>query len=187
MSWFFRQQPPTSINQALFAGFATTIALALLHYIGELSALPLIMAPFGASCVLLFTAADSPLSQPVNVIGGHLLATLTGLLFQFSLGSGPISIALATGTAIALMRWLRITHPPAGANPMVVFAEQETFSFLLFPVLPGCLFLVLFTALFHRFLNSFLNHSSLNHSHAAAYPNPAEPFKRQAQTDSSTS
>ena len=45
----------------------------------EGAGMPLLMAPFGASCVLLFAVPNSPLSQPANVIGGHAVATLAGL------------------------------------------------------------------------------------------------------------
>jgi CBS-domain-containing membrane protein len=166
MFWFVRQQAPISVGRAMLAGLGASSAIALLLSAGKLSDLPLVMAPFGASCVLLFTAADSPLSQPANVVGGHLLSTLVGLLFQTTLGSSPESMAFATGTAITLMRWLRVTHPPAGADPMVVLAGQESFSFLLFPVLPGTLLLVCFTSLYNHFL----------FGGRVSYPHPLSPI-----------
>jgi CBS-domain-containing membrane protein len=108
------------------------------------------MAPFGASCVLLFSLSGSPLSQPANVIGGHFISTLVGLVLRLLFPNEWWAAALAVGLAIALMSALRITHPPAGADPLVVFAADPDFSFLVFPVLSGASALVAVATLFHR-------------------------------------
>lgn len=139
---FNRQQARISIQQALAAGFASSVTIAALLLMSSSSNYPWLMAPFGASCVLIFTAPESPLSQPVNVIGGHLLASAIGLISLMLLGSGALSIVVATGAAVMMMRWLRVTHPPAGANPMVVIASQPGWQFLIFPVLSGALVLL---------------------------------------------
>lgn len=111
---------------------------------------PLVMAPFGASCVLLFSVPASPLSQPANVIGGHVIATLVGLVLRLLLPDAWWAAALAVGIAIALMAALRVTHPPAGADPLVVFATDPGLTFLFLPVLSGALMLVCVATLFHR-------------------------------------
>lgn len=103
---------------------------------------PWLMAPFGASCVLVFAAPDSPLAQPRHVIGGHLLAALTGLLLLALLGSSWWSAALAVALAIALMQLARCVHPPAGATPLVVLAGGAGWDFLLTPVLCGSVVIV---------------------------------------------
>ena len=108
------------------------------------------MAPFGASCVLLFSVSGSPLSQPANVIGGHVVATLVGLVLRLLLPNEWWAAALAVGLAIALMAALRVTHPPAGADPLVVFATDPSFGFLVLPVLSGAVVLVSVATLFHK-------------------------------------
>lgn len=60
------------------------------------------MAPFGATCVLLFAAPDTPLAQPRNVIGGHLVSGLVDLLFLKFIGAGPVEMGLALGVATLL-------------------------------------------------------------------------------------
>src|SRR6266481_2473468 len=57
----------------------------------------LLIAPFGASCVLVFALPNSPLAQPRNVIGGHLISTAIGLAVFAALGAQPVSLALAVG------------------------------------------------------------------------------------------
>jgi CBS-domain-containing membrane protein len=133
------------------AGTGGLVAIATLGALTNLAGHPMLMAPFGASCVLIFSVAASPLSQPANVVGGHFIATLVGLLLRMVFPNEWWAVAIAVGAAIALMAALRVTHPPAGADPLVVFATDPGFEFLLFPVLTGSLVLVAVGALFHRF------------------------------------
>ena len=100
------------------------------------------MAPFGASCVLAFGMPDSPLAQPRNIIGGHVIATLVGLAVLHTLGDSWWSAALAVGLALAAMQQTRTLHAPAGANPLVVIASHAPLSFVVTPVLAGSLVIV---------------------------------------------
>ena len=95
------------------------------------------MAPFGATCVLLFSVPNSPLSQPANVIGGHLVSTAIGLLLHAMLPVEWWSLGLAVGLAIAAMAVLRVTHPPAGADPLVVFFDSPGWAYPGLPVAFG--------------------------------------------------
>ncbi|KOF21381.1 hypothetical protein AC244_08570 [Ensifer adhaerens] len=149
--FFFRHQPPIHISRGLVAGIGGVVAIATVGALTNIVGEPLLMAPFGASCVLIFSVAGSPLSQPANVVGGHFIATLVGLIMRAIFPNEWWAVGLAVGAAIALMAALRITHPPAGANPLVVFASDPGFEFLLFPVFTGSLVLVGVGTLFHRF------------------------------------
>ncbi|RDL50865.1 hypothetical protein BLJAPNOD_01991 [Ensifer sp. M14] len=149
--FFSRHQPPIHIGRGLVAGIGGLVAIAAVGALTNIVGEPLLMAPFGASCVLIFSVAGSPLSQPANVVGGHFVATLVGLVMRAIFPNEWWAVGLAVGAAIALMAALRITHPPAGANPLVVFASDPGFEFLLFPVLTGSLILVAVGTLFHRF------------------------------------
>jgi CBS-domain-containing membrane protein len=80
------------------------------------------MAPFGASCVMLFSAPGSPLSQPASVIVGHIVSTGIGLALRVLLLMEWWSMGLAI--AIAAMAALRVTHPPAGADPLVLVLDN---------------------------------------------------------------
>ncbi|MDC9594744.1 HPP family protein [Xenorhabdus sp. IM139775] len=128
--------------KGLLGGF---MGILVLGYLSQTTEYPWLMAPFGATCVILFAVPASPLAQPRNVIGGHLLATAVGLITLYTLGDALIVMSLAVGVAIMLMQLLRVVHPPAGANPLVVFlAGQDAvgFDFLFTPVLTGSLALV---------------------------------------------
>lgn len=152
--FFIRHQRPPSITQWTLAGLGGFLAIGLTGGLSLLAGTPLLMAPFGATCVLLFSVPNSPLSQPMNIVCGHVLSSAVGFIMHLLLPNQWWAIALAVGLAIALMSALRITHPPAGADPLVVFASDPGIAFLLSPVLLGSVLLVLVATLFHRATNT---------------------------------
>lgn len=125
---------------------AMGICALLAQWVGE----PLLVAPLAASAVLVFAAHDSPMAQPANVIGGHLLSTTTALAVAEVLPPSWWAMALAVGLAIALMTLTRLTHPPAGADALVVTALHPGWSYLLFPIASGAVLLVAAAVLVHR-------------------------------------
>jgi len=145
-----RKQPAEPYSNAIKAGIGGAIAIATLVLLGYISDSPLLMAPFGASCVLLFSLPKSPLSQPINVIAGHVVSVLIGLTLNYFLSIDWWSIGLAVGLAIAVMTALRVTHPPAGADPIVVFLSNPGWEYLIFPVALGSIVLVITAWLFHK-------------------------------------
>lgn len=138
------------ILSVALAGLGGFIAIAGLGLISMSSHTALLIAPFGATCVLLFTLPSSPLSQPINVIGGHVVCTLTGLTLHSFLPDQWWAVAIAVGVAIALMALLRVTHPPAGADPVVVFATSPHFFYIISPVVVGAILLVIIAIIYHR-------------------------------------
>jgi len=128
-----------------------TISIGGLSLLTKISTHSWLMAPFGATCVLLFAVSASPLAQPRNVIGGHLISTLIGLAFFYFFGDDPWVIATAVGTSIAAMQFFRIVHPPAGADPIVIIAAGTYgLDFMIFPVLFGSIFLVAVAAMINN-------------------------------------
>lgn len=145
-----RHQPQQPLRMSAIAGAGGLLAIGALGALSFYSSSPFIMAPFGASCVLLFSAPASPLSQPANVIGGHFVSALVGLLTRQILPNEWWGVAIAIGLAISIMAALRITHPPAGAVPLAVFAENPGFEFLIMPVTIGAVLLVTIACFYHR-------------------------------------
>jgi CBS-domain-containing membrane protein len=128
-----------SIAFAWLGGFLATASLALLT---DHLAVALLLGSFGASCVLVFGFPDLPFAQPRNVIAGHFLSSLVGLVFLYAFGPHWWSVAAAVGTAIALMMFTRTVHPPAGSNPVIAYLAQSGWEFLLFPTLIGALVVI---------------------------------------------
>lgn len=127
----------------LVAGIAAAVTISILAYLEAFSSAGLwLMAPFGASTVLVFGLPKSPLAQPKNVIFGHVLSALVGVVFVTYVGVEPWSLGAATGVAIALMLVTKTTHPPAGANPVLIMLTGQSWSFLLTPVAIGAVVIV---------------------------------------------
>ena len=136
---------------SITAGLAATLVIASLSVAQSMNlGWQLLMAPFGATAVLLFAAPQSPFSKPFNVIGGHLLTAIIGLVCANYLDIGLWGLGLATGLAITLMILTDTLHPPAGANPILIIQTQQSWGFLLDPVLLGAVGLVLSARVFEK-------------------------------------
>ena len=110
--------------------------------------LTLMIGSFGASAVLLYGAPRSPLAQPRNLIGGHMLSALVGVVCWTLLHDTPwLAQALAVATAIALMHLTRTLHPPGGATALIATLgsaeiQRLGFWFVLMPATLGPLILL---------------------------------------------
>ena len=147
--------PPRPRWQAIVVAWLGALAaLGGLGALAQFSHAPLVMAPFGASAVLLFAHPDSTLTQPRNVIGGHCLGGLIGLLAGLGSGvlpdAGWLVMAVAVATAIALMKLLRCVHPPAGATTIVCLHLAPDWWVLVAPVLTGSVLLVVAAAIYNN-------------------------------------
>jgi CBS-domain-containing membrane protein len=127
----------------LLAGLGGFIAMATLAWTAQSLQAVLVLGSFGASCVLVFGFPDVPFSQPRNLVLGHVLSSLVGLVFLYGFGPHWWAMGLAAGCAIALMMATRTVHPPAGSNPVIVFLTQPGWSFLWFPTAIGVVVLLL--------------------------------------------
>jgi CBS-domain-containing membrane protein len=143
--------PPQPSSKAVgLAWLGGVLAIAAVAALADFTSLALVLGSFGASCVLVFGYPDAPFSQPRNIIVGHALSSLVGLAFLTIFGPHWWSIALAVGTAIALMMLTRTVHPPAGSNPVIVFLTQPSWGFLLFPTIVGALILVVVALIYNN-------------------------------------
>jgi len=80
----------------------------------------MLIGSFGASAVLVYGAIESPLAQPRNLVGGHVLSALVGVTaFKLFAGQMWLASSLAVATAIALMQLTRTLHPPGGATALI--------------------------------------------------------------------
>lgn len=143
--------PPQPANKAVaLAWLGGCIAIGVIALLAHSLAAALVLGSFGASCVLVFGYPDVPFSQPRNVVLGHFFSSLVGLIFLSLFGAQWWSVALAAGTAIAVMMLTRTVHPPAGSNPVIIYLAQPGWGFLLAPTLLGALILVAVALLYNN-------------------------------------
>lgn len=144
-----RHQPHAGLPFWLKAGLGSALGIGLLALLGDLSGSPLLIAPFGASAVLLFAIPQSPFAQPANLLGGHMLAASVSMGLVAVLPHSWWAVGLMVGVVIALMVATRLTHPPAGAVPIVVFVTDPGLEFLYAIVPGGAVILLLLAILVH--------------------------------------
>jgi CBS-domain-containing membrane protein len=137
-------------KHVVWSWLGSCIAIAMTAYLSTISNAPLIMAPFGATSVLIFGVPDSPLAQPRNVIGGNLLSAMIALTILYLFGSAPWTMGLAVATAIAIMQLTHTLHPPSGAVALVVMMTKPNWQFLVTPTFEGSVILVLCAVIFNN-------------------------------------
>ncbi len=147
-----RVQPRFQLIQIGVTSLGGLTAVGLMALLTAWSGQVLIVAPLGASCVLLFGYPRSPLAQPRNVVLGNALGGLVGIALASLWGQGPLVLALAVALTILLGQQLRCLHPPAGGMAFLVTFLGVSWHFLLFPVLSGSLLLVLLAWAFSRWV-----------------------------------
>ena len=135
------------------------IAIALMELVSERAAFPLLFVPFATSIVLVMGSPEIEAAQPRALVGGHLVASLVGLLVVKITGPGPWVAALAVGLAILAMHLTRTFHPPAGIDPLVIVINDMSWSFLLAPVAVGARLLAALAFVWHRLFRRDLSAS----------------------------
>lgn len=119
-----RSQCPVDPVEAVWSFLGAICGIGLVAWLCEHLASPsdgaILIGSFGASAVLAYGAPAAPLSQPRNLVGGHVLSALVGVATWQALGATPwLAAAVAVGTAIAIMHMTGTLHPPGGATALI--------------------------------------------------------------------
>jgi CBS-domain-containing membrane protein len=144
-----RHEPKGHWHGQLKAGIGACIGMLAVGGLAVVTGIPLLIAPFGATAVLIFGQPKSPLAQPANVFGGYLISAIVGSLAVLIAPGLWWAAAIAVGVTIAAMLLLRVTHPPAGAVPLVAFASHLSAGLLFTVVVVGALALIAIAVLHH--------------------------------------
>lgn len=156
-----RGSPPRVSNrEILWSWLGAFLGISAVAWVNQLFLegldLSLMIGSFGASAALLYGAVRSPLAQPRNLVGGHILSALVGVvcwkLLQQNLW---LAEAMAVATSIALMHATRTLHPPGGATALIAVIgsddiHQMGFLYVLVPATLGPLILLAVALLFNN-------------------------------------
>jgi CBS domain-containing membrane protein len=192
-------KPTVSLNEQVRASTGALLGLALtaglcLLWLG--SAAVWLIAPMGASSVLLFCLPGSPLAQPWAVIGGNTVSALVGVACYQLFGDVWVAAPLAGSVAIATMFALRCLHPPGGAVALTAVLAAPAvhamgYQFALVPVALNSSLLVGAAVAFHRLTGKRYPHpqrSALDNPHLTGDPVPSARLRhlitRSGQTHS---
>ncbi len=142
----------TLIN-AFLAAIGGFICIGFLSYLNmSIDGSVWLIPPFGASMVLVMAVHESPLAQPKNLILGHVLSALSGVLIYTLLGQTFYSLGAGVALAIFVMMITNTIHPPAGANPIIVILGGKSISFIFLPVAVGALIIIIFAIIYNKIL-----------------------------------
>lgn len=149
-----KSPPGVSLSEVFWSwigAFFGIGAVAFINYnlLAE-SDLIMLIGSFGASAVLLYGAPKSPLAQPRNLLGGHVISALIGVACYQMLDSHLwLAAALAVATAIGMMHLTKTLHPPGGATALIaVMGSPKIYAlgylYAIFPAAVGaCIMLVI--------------------------------------------
>ena len=148
----------------LLGGIGAAVTISIVAYITFQSILAgtnyglWLAASFGSSVVVVFGYPNNEFAQPKNVLLGHLLCALIGIIFVtlFKISQDRsiffLTIGIAVGISVMLMMAFKITHPPAGGNTIVVMLTQDSFQFLIFPIMVGAVTIIIGGVIYNRFI-----------------------------------
>ncbi len=150
-------------KETFWSFISSFIGVALIGYIQSLYLLPMenvfLIGSFGATCVLIYGAIQSPLAQPRNLIGGHLISAIIGVTV-YKLVPQPIWISapLAVSLSIIAMQYTKTLHPPGGATALIAVIGTDHikslgYLYILYPVLTGVLILLVVALVFNNITN----------------------------------
>ena len=143
----------TNLKTDLLASLGAFLCIFSLAYLSSFDpSIIWLIPPFGASMVLVMGVHESPLAQPKNILFGHVLSALSGVVIFALLGSSPLSLGIAVALSVFVMASFNIIHPPAGANPIIAILGGKWISFVLMPVAIGAIFIVIFAIIYNRII-----------------------------------
>lgn len=131
-----------SVTGIAWSWLGTMVGIGIVAHITMAYGVPMMIGSFGASAVLLYAAGDSPLAQPRNLVGGHVLSAAVAVSVYFFLGKSDMTITFAVASAIAVMMATRTLHPPGGATALIGVDTMQGPGFVFVPTLAGAVILL---------------------------------------------
>ncbi|TKC07154.1 HPP family protein [Pedobacter frigoris] len=115
-----------------------------------------LIGSFGASSVLIYGIPNSPLAQPRNLIGGHVISAIIGVtVLKLCPSELWLACALAVSLSIVAMQITKTLHPPGGATALIAVTggakiKAMGYLYVLSPVLSGVLILFVVAVIFNN-------------------------------------
>jgi CBS-domain-containing membrane protein len=155
------QSPPrVRVSEIVWSWFGGFLGICLVAYLNDAilgsTGKVLLIGSFGASAVLIFGAIKSPLAQPPNLVGGHVISAVIGVAaYKLLPDHAWLASGLAVATAIAVMHATKTLHPPGGATALIAVIGGEKihnlgYSFAILPVGVGAVIMLMVALLFNN-------------------------------------
>ena len=139
--------------EPIASGVSAALVIGVLAFLTlRTSAGVWLMFSFGATVFIVFVLYSLETAQPKSIFFGHLVSDLVGIIFNETIGFSFYSLGLSVGVAVALMVYLKVMHPPAASNPLVVLFTDVSFDFVLFPVITGTIVIILMSVFINKII-----------------------------------
>ncbi len=139
--------------EPIVSGISAALVIGVLAFLTlRTSAGIWLMFSFGATVFIVFVLYNLETAQPKNIFFGHLVSVLVGIIFNETIGFSFYSLGLSVGVAVALMVYLKVMHPPAASNPLVVLFTDVSFDFVLSPVITGTIVIILMSVFINKII-----------------------------------
>jgi len=152
--------PRVGVSEIIWSWLGGFLGICLVAYLNEAmmegTGKVLLVGSFGASAVLIFGAIKSPLAQPPNLVGGHVISAVIGVAaYKLLPGHTWLASGLAVATAIAAMHATKTLHPPGGATALIAVIGGEKlhhlgYTYAILPVGGGALIMLVVALLFNN-------------------------------------
>ena len=139
--------------EPIVAGISASIIISVLAFLSfETSTGFWLMFSFGSSTLIVLIFYESEFAQPGNILFGHLLGIVIGILFNEFFGISFITLGLAVGTTITFMMYFKVIHPPAAANPLIALFADVSLEYIMFPVIVGATVIILLSVIINKLI-----------------------------------
>ena len=139
--------------EPIVSGVSAAIVIGILAFLTlRTSAGVWLMFSFGATVFLVFVLYNLETAQPKNIFFGHLVSIIVGIIFNETIGFSFYSLGLSVGVAVALMVYLKVMHPPAASNPLVVLFTDVSYNYIVFPVIVGTIAIILMSVFINKII-----------------------------------
>lgn len=147
-------------KEHIYSFVGSFIGIAILAYIQSKTLADIdsifLIGSFGASSVLIFGAVQSPLAQPRNLVGGHVISAIIGVtIYKILPNILWLTAPLAVSLSIVMMQLTKTLHPPGGAAALIAIigtdrVKELGYLYVLSPVLTGTLILLVVALIFNN-------------------------------------
>ena len=139
--------------EPIISGLSAAIVIGVLAFLTLRTSTGIwLMFSFGATVFIVFVLYNLETAQPKNIFFGHLVSLIVGIIFNETIGFSFYSIGLSVGVAVTLMVYLKIMHPPAASNPIVVLFTDVSFNYILFPVVVGTIAIIVMSVFINKII-----------------------------------
>ena len=139
--------------EPIIMGLLASIIIGVLAFLSfETSTGFWLMFSFGSSTLIVLIFYESEFAQPGNILFGHLLGIVIGILFNEFFGISFITLGLAVGTTITFMMYFKVIHPPAAANPLIALFADVSLEYIMFPVIVGTIVIIFLSVIINKLI-----------------------------------